>query len=92
LYPNASVVLAGDFNKLNIAEVSARTGLQPQVKTPTRGEKVLDMLMTSAPNSYLIKVTTSAVRSDVKGSSVYHPGDQTPTWLKPTTKLTQAPE
>src|SRR6218665_2604970 len=66
LYPNASVVLAGDFNKLNIAEVSARTGLQPQVKTPTRGEKVLDMLMTSAPSSYLIKVITSTVRSDHK--------------------------
>jgi len=30
--PDASVILAGDFNQLNIDEVWARTGLLPLVK------------------------------------------------------------
>jgi len=64
LYPDASVVLAGDFNKLDVGEVSARTGLLPLVFTPTRGGKILDMLMTSVPHRYLVKVIKSAVRSD----------------------------
>src|SRR6218665_1716602 len=64
LHPNASVALAGDFNKLNVGEVTAQTGLIPLVTAPTRGGKILDMLMTSSPTSYLVKVITSAVRSD----------------------------
>jgi len=57
--PGASVVLAGDFKKLDLAEVSARVGLLPLVSQPTRGTKVLDMIMTSDPLSYSIKVITS---------------------------------
>src|SRR6218665_3603068 len=64
LYPDASVVLAGDFNKLDVGEISARTKLLPLVFTSTRGGKILDMLMTSAPHRYLVKVIRSAVRSD----------------------------
>src|SRR6218665_1528576 len=64
--PGASVVLAGDFNKLDLTEVSARVGLLPLVSQPTRGTKVLDMIMTSDPLSYSIKVVTSTVRSDHK--------------------------
>ena len=45
--PGASVVLAGDFNQLDLAEVSARVGLLPLVSQPTRGIKVLDTIMTS---------------------------------------------
>ena len=33
--PGASVVLAGDFKKLDLAEVSARVGLLPLVSQPT---------------------------------------------------------
>jgi len=39
LHPNASAILAGDFNKLNVDEVTARTGFHPLVKMPTRGGK-----------------------------------------------------
>ena len=60
----AEVILGGDFNKLNVEEVSIRTGLVPLVKVPTRGGKILDMLMTSIPGQYNIKVITSTVRSD----------------------------
>src|SRR6218665_191221 len=64
--PGASIVLAGDFNQLDLAEVSAFVGLLPLVSQPTRGIKVLDMIMTSDPMSYSIKVITSTVRSDHK--------------------------
>src|SRR6218665_3843958 len=45
----AEVILGGDFNKLNVEEVSIRTGLVSLVKVSTRGGKILDMLMTSIP-------------------------------------------
>src|SRR6218665_1337252 len=40
-HPDDIVVLAGDFNQLSLAEVSARTGLTPLVSVPTRGTKIL---------------------------------------------------
>src|SRR6218665_61727 len=63
-HPDASVVLAGDFNKLNVREISVRTGLLPLVKTPTHGGKILDMLMISPPQKYQVKVIRFAVRTD----------------------------
>ena len=60
----AAVILGGDFNSLNVEEVSIRTGLVPLVKVPTRGGKIFDMLATSIPGQYNIKVITSTVRSD----------------------------
>src|SRR6218665_1074384 len=61
LNPNASVILAGDFNKLNVAEISERTGLLTSVNSPTRGAKILDMIMTSVPQQ-----SESSVRTDYK--------------------------
>jgi len=63
-HPDASVVLAGDFNKLNVTEISVRKGLLPLVKTPTRSGKILDMLMISPPQKYQVKVIRFAVRTD----------------------------
>src|SRR6218665_2307994 len=62
----AAVILGGDFNGLNVEEVSIRTGLVPLVKAPTRGKKILGMLMTSIPDQYNIKVVASMVRTDHK--------------------------
>src|SRR6218665_1649130 len=42
----ASVILGGDFNKLKVSEITERTGLIPLVSVPTRGAKILDMVMT----------------------------------------------
>src|SRR6218665_3483460 len=60
----ASVILGGDFNKLKVSEITERTGLIPLVSVPTRGTKILDMLMTSIPCQYTIKVLASTVKSD----------------------------
>src|SRR6218665_981327 len=58
--------MAGDFNQLNIPEVTARTRLIPLVKVPTRGSKTLDMFMSTPPQRHNIKVVSSSVRSDHK--------------------------
>ena len=60
----ASVVLGGDFNKLNISALSARTGLIPLVYIPTRQDKILDMLVASPPTPYFITVTIATVKTD----------------------------
>src|SRR6218665_1225794 len=61
-----SVMLGGDFNSLNVAEVSARTGLIPLTSAPTRGANTLDVFMITPPQRHNIKVVSSTVRSDHK--------------------------
>ena len=64
--PDASIILGGDFNELNVAEVSARTSLLLLVNTPMREKNILDVLMTSLPQLHQVKVVTLAVRLDHK--------------------------
>src|SRR6218665_566451 len=60
------VIIGGDFNSLKVSEVTAPPGLIPLGDEPTRGSKVLAMLMAPADSASQIKVITSAVRSDHK--------------------------
>jgi len=62
----ALILLGGNFNSLDISEVSARTVLLSLVTEPTSGENMLDMLMTSRPGLYKLMVITSPIRSDYK--------------------------
>src|SRR6218665_1169026 len=62
----AEVSLCGDFNALSVSEITLRTGLIPLVTTPTRGEKLLDMIMTTPPQRHNIKVVTPTARTDHK--------------------------
>lgn len=60
------ILLGGDFNGLDIKEVTERTGLTPLVIEPTRGANTLDMLMTSRPGLYTIRVISSPLNTDHK--------------------------
>jgi len=60
------ILLGGDFNGLDIGEVTERTGLTPLVIEPTRGANTLDMLMTSRPGLYTIRVINSPLNADHK--------------------------
>jgi hypothetical protein len=62
----ALIVLAGDLNQLSVDSVAERTGLTPQVKTPTRGDNILDMIFVSEVCYPSVKVVTSAVKTDHK--------------------------
>jgi Reverse transcriptase (RNA-dependent DNA polymerase) len=63
---DAIILLGGDFNGLDVGEVAERTGLHPLVTDPTRGGRILDMLMVSRPGLYDVKVITSVINTDHK--------------------------
>ena len=43
----ALIILAGDFNQLDVDRVAECTGLVPMVKVPTREHNILDTLLIS---------------------------------------------
>ena len=47
LYPNCSIVIAGDFNRLNVANIKRHFKLKQLVKLPTRGQVTLDKILTN---------------------------------------------
>ena len=65
-YPNATIVLAGDFNGLGDAELSTRSMLTAIVNQPTRGTNVLDKIYVNGASYDAVKVVIPTVRSDHK--------------------------
>ena len=70
-YPNATIILAGDFNSLDHAELSTRSTLKAIVNQPTRGTNVLDNIYVNDTSYDAVKVVTSTVRSDHKAVIAY---------------------
>ena len=68
------VILAGDMNTLPLNIPSEKTGLIPIVKNPTRGNNVLDQVMTSQPCFDKVKVFQSVVKTDNKAVLVHDSG------------------
>ena len=65
--PNTKTVIAGDLNKLNIRTLLNQPFLFQMVKTPTRGDNILDVFITNVPNYWKkVKVAKILVRSDHK--------------------------
>ena len=50
--PNAAIILAGDFNCLNTAQITIQFHLKQLVKFPTRGERTLDLILTNLNKFY----------------------------------------
>ena len=46
-YPSSGVVITGDFNKLKLEPLCRRFDLRKMVKSPTRGNSVLDKFLTN---------------------------------------------
>ena len=51
-HPNCGIVLAGDFNQLNIANICRHYGLKQVVKFLTRQEATLDLVLTNIREFY----------------------------------------
>jgi len=64
------VILAGDFNGLDDADVIARSSLNSIVNQPTRGANRLDRVYVNDSN-YAVRVVASTVRSDHKAVIAY---------------------
>ena len=50
--PNAAIILAGDFNRLDTAQIPIQFHLKQLVKFPTRGERTLDLILTNLNEFY----------------------------------------
>ena len=50
--PNAAIILTGDFNCLNIAQVATQFHLKQLVKFPTRAGRTLDLILTNLNKFY----------------------------------------
>ena len=60
-YSSSGVVILGDFNQLNIDQLCRLTGLGQTVNTPTRGQAILDKILTNMQHHYRIPQITSPI-------------------------------
>ena len=51
--PSTGIIIAGDFNKLNLRRLCNRFNLKKMVSTPTRGNNILDQILTNMADLYL---------------------------------------
>jgi len=70
-YPNAIVILAGDFSSLDHAELSSRSMLTAIVNQSTRGTNILDQIFVNYTMYDAVKVVTPTVRSDHRAVIAY---------------------
>ena len=50
-FPNAFIILAGDFKHFNYRDLRSSINLRQLVKDPTRGQNILDLVLTN-PHKY----------------------------------------
>ena len=51
-FPGCGLLLCGDFNRLNIKRITTQFRLKQLVNKPTRGERILDLVLTNLPHLY----------------------------------------
>ena len=51
-YPNNGIILAGDFNRLNISRILKQFCLKQFVKVPTGNNAILDLVLTNLHDNY----------------------------------------
>ena len=62
-------IITADLNKLNIYNLLNQLSFAQLVKSPTRGENILDVFITNVPHYWKkVKITNSLVRSDHKAN------------------------
>ena len=72
LFPGSLLILAGDLNQLPENEIIAKTGLEPIVRQPTRGNAHLDRIYVSNSCYDRVQVLTSLIPSDHKAIVAAH--------------------
>lgn len=51
-YPNAGIILMGDFNRFNYRNICNNFNFRQIVKNPTRGSAILDLIITNLSGFY----------------------------------------
>ena len=52
IYPNCALIVAGDFNRLDVTRLKRHFHLKQIVKAPTRKDVILDLVLTNLHNHY----------------------------------------
>ena len=52
IYPNCALIIAGDFNRLDVTRLKRHFHLKQIVKAPIRKDAILDLLLTNLHNHY----------------------------------------
>ena len=51
-YPGCGIFLAGDFNRLTVSRPSTQFRMKQLIRSPTRGDRILDLVLTNLPQIY----------------------------------------
>ncbi|XP_071785286.1 uncharacterized protein [Asterias amurensis] len=60
-YPSSGIAILGDFNKLDTDTICRFTGLVQVVNAPTRGQVILDKILTNLKSHYNVPQITSPI-------------------------------
>jgi hypothetical protein len=64
-FPDCGIVITGDFNMLNVADLLSSHNLKQVVREPTRGNNILDLIITNMFHFYSTPTVTAPLgRSD----------------------------
>lgn len=64
-FPDCGIVITGDFNMLNVADLLSCHNLKQVVREPTRGNNILDLIITNMFHFYSTPTVTAPLgRSD----------------------------
>ena len=65
---STGIIIAGDFNKLNLSRLCNRFGLKKTVSSPTRGKNSLDQILTNTDGYPLLSGPTSTTFRSIRPS------------------------
>ena len=51
-YPGCGILLAGDYNRLNVSRLWTQFKMKQLVRSPTRGDRILHLVLTILPQMY----------------------------------------
>ena len=82
-FPNAVIVILGDFNNLNPGSVISSFNLKQRVKKPTRGNNILDKIYTTLSKYYTDAMILPCIGQSDHSSVLLSPATQSPTPYSP---------
>ena len=78
-FPNAAIIILGDFNELNPGSLISSFNLKQMVKTPTRGNNILDKIYTTLSKYYTDAMILPCIGQSDHSSILLSPATQSPT-------------
>jgi hypothetical protein len=82
-FPNAGIVMLGDFNKFNPGPLTSSFNLSQVVKKPTRGSNILDKIPTTLSKHYIDAIILPSIGQSDHSSVLLSPSTQNPTHYTP---------